>query len=77
MSYVLQYWTSMYVFFFSTTIILYTLPLYYCVDSKLCIINIIMSVMNNMNISNIHYTNLTFVCLSVRAGGHGKPFDPS
>ena len=24
-----------------------------------------------------HYTNLTFVCLSVRAGGHGKPFDPS
>ena len=52
MSYVLQYWTSMYVFFFSTTIILYTLPLYYCVDSKLCIINIIMSVMN-MNISNM------------------------
>ena len=27
-----------------------------------------------------HYTNLTFICLSVcdvRAGGHGKPFDPS
>ena len=24
-----------------------------------------------------HYTNLTFVCLSVRAGGHGKPFDTS
>ena len=26
-----------------------------------------------------HYTNLTFVCdvTSVRAGGHGKPFDPS
>ena len=27
-----------------------------------------------------HYTNLTFVCdvrPSVRAGGHGKPFDPS
>ena len=26
-----------------------------------------------------HYTNLTFVCdvCDVRAGGHGKPFDPS
>ena len=26
-----------------------------------------------------HYTNLTFVCdvTSVRAGGHGKRFDPS
>ena len=24
-----------------------------------------------------HYTNLTFVGDRVRAGGHGKPFDPS
>ena len=27
------------------------------------------------NDNNHYYTNLTFVCLSVRAGGHGKPFD--
>ena len=33
-----------------------------------------------MKITTHHYTNLTFVCdvrPSVRAGGHGKPFDPS
>ena len=35
----------------------------------------ILIIINFHNDNNHYYTNLTFVCLSVRAGGHGKPFD--
>ena len=37
-----------------------------------CDISLYMAIIVHGN----HYTNFTFVCPSVRAGGHRKPFDP-